>query len=139
MTKALVALVVLVAFAAIGAGTYVVLANRDPVAADTLDCLREAELPLARTSDALSVARADAIAGDLRVVRRWEGGRTDAVLLQGSSRRYAVLALWNEDTPALSRGNVGLVVYERPGRFPVVSVETPVSGRLVRCAERNVR
>ena len=58
------------------------------------------------------------------------------MLLQGPARDYAVLALWNSDTPSLSTGDVGRRVYESPGRFPVVSAERPLRGRLLRCAGR---
>ena len=112
------------------------LDNRDPVPADTLACVRKQKLGadalerLARRSPAATRCR-----GLPRARRGW--GRTSGVLLEGGrSSDYAVLALWNVDTPSLATGDVGRRVYESPGRFPVVSAETPVLGRLVRCAEK---
>jgi hypothetical protein len=131
-----VALVIVAALAAAGAAIYVVLDNRDPVPADMLACVRDADLPLSRSSASLNIARQDALSGRLTVARRWDWGRTSGVLLRGATGDYAVLALWNEDTPSLATGDVGRRVYESPGRFPVVSAESPPRGRLVRCAER---
>ena len=91
---------------------------------------------LNRSSASLEVARLDAVRGELRPARRWDWGRTSGVLLQGPPKDYAVLALWNVDTPSLAGGDVGRRVYESPGRFPVVSAETPVRGRLALCARR---
>ena len=130
------ALVVLTAVGAVATGVYVVLDNRDPVPNDTLACVREQKLSLNRSSASLEVARQDAIRGELRPARRWDWGRTSGVLLQGPAKDYAVLALWNVDTPSLAGGDVGRRVYESPGRFPVVSAESPVLGRLVLCARR---
>ena len=42
------------ALAAVGAGVYVVLWNRDPVPNDIEACIREADIPLVRSTDALS-------------------------------------------------------------------------------------
>lgn len=131
-----IALVVVTALATVGVATYVVLENRDPVPADVLACVREANLPLNRSTASLNVARRDALSGELRPLRRWDWGRTSGVLLQGPARDYVVLALWNVDTPSLARGDVGRRVYESPGRFPVVSAETPGRGRLALCAAR---
>jgi hypothetical protein len=130
-----IALVVVAALIAAGAAIYVVLDNRDPVPADVLACVRSAELPLNRSTASLNLAREDASTGRLVVTRRWDWGRTSGVLLQGPVRDYALLALWNSDTPSLAAGDVGRRVYESPGRFPVVSAERPLRGRLVRCAE----
>lgn len=130
------ALVVVTALAAITTAVYVVVDNRDPVPSDTLACVREQKLSLNRSSASLEVARLDAIRGDLRPARRWDWGRTSGVLLQGPAKDYAVLALWNVDTPSLASGDVGRRVYESPGRFPVVSAESPVRGRLVLCARQ---
>ena len=131
-----IALVVVAALAAAGAAIYVVLDNRDPVPADVLACVRDADLPLNRSSASLNLARRDALTGKLVATRRWDWGRTSGVLLQGPVRDYGVLALWNVDTPSLATGDVGRRVYESPGRFPVVSAERPLRGRLARCAER---
>ena len=131
-----VALVIVAALGAVGVGIYVVLDNRDPVPSDVLACVRDADLPLNRSSASLNLARQDALSGRLTVARRWDWGRTSGVLLRGAAGDYAVLALWNQDTPSLATGDVGRRVYESPGRFPVVSAETPPRGRLVRCAER---
>ncbi len=131
-----IALVVVTALAALGTGVYVVLSNRDPVPSDVLACVRDAELSLNRSTTSLSLARQDALRGALRPTRRWDWGRTNGVLLQGPAKDYAVLALWNADTPSLAGGDVGRRVYESPGRFPVVSAEMPVLGRLTRCAQR---
>ena len=130
------ALVVVTALAAIATAVYVVLDNRDPVPADTLACVRKQKLELTRSSASLEVARQDAIRGTLRPARRWDWGRTNGVLLQGPAKNYAVLALWNADSPSLASGDVGRRVYESPGRFPVVSAESPVRGRLALCARR---
>jgi hypothetical protein len=134
--KLSIALVVVAALAAAGAAIYVVLDNRDPVPADALACVRAAGLPLNRSTASLNLARQDAIDGRLVPSRRWDWGRTSGVLLQGPARDYAVLALWNSDTPSLATGDVGRRVYASPGRFPVVSAERPLRGRLMRCAER---
>ncbi len=132
--KLAIALVVVMGLAAAGAATYVVIDNRDPVAADVLACVRDANLPLSRSTASLNLARRDALTGALRPVRRWDWGRTNGVMLVGPARDYAVLALWNVDTPSLATGDVGRRVYESPGRFPVVSSEVPLRGRLARCA-----
>jgi hypothetical protein len=131
-----IALVVVAALAAAGTAIYVVLDNRDPVPADVLACVRDAGLPLNRSTASLNLARHDALSGRLVARRRWDWGRTSGALLQGPARDYAVLALWNADTPSLAAGDVGRRVYESPGRFPVVSAERPLRGRLVRCSER---
>lgn len=134
MTKVLIGLVVLFALAAAGAGVYVVLWNRDPVPNDIEACIRKAGLPLARSTDALNRIRADAAAGDVKVVRRWDWGRTEGVLLGGPLGDYTVLALWNSDTPSLARGDVGRRVYDSPGLFPIVALETPDRKVLLTCA-----
>ena len=131
-----IALVALMAVASVATAAYVVLDNRDPIPSDMLACVRDADLPLNRSTASLNVAREDAAAGDLKPVRRWDWGRTSGVMLQGPLKDYAVLALWNVDTPSLARGDVGRRVYESPGRFPVVSAESPVLGRLALCARR---
>jgi hypothetical protein len=134
--KWLLLLCVLAAAGAITTGVVVVLNERDPVPADVRACLREADLTLARSPEALGVARPDASTGQLRAVRRWDWGRTSGVLLQGPERDYAVLALWNADTPSLARGDIGRRVYSTPSEFPVVSLQVPRSDRLVACAEQ---
>ena len=134
MTKFLIGLVVVIALAAVGAGVYVVFWNRDPVPNDVEACIRKAGLPLARSTDALSAVRPDAAAGDLRVVRRWDWGRTEGVLLGGPLGDYTVLTLWNSDTPSLARGDVGRRVYDSPGLFPIVALETPDRKVLLTCA-----
>lgn len=131
-----IALVALMAVASVATAAYVVLDNRDPIPSDMLACVRDADLPLNRSTASLNVAREDAAAGGLKPVRRWDWGRTSGVMLQGPLKDYAVLALWNVDTPSLARGDVGRRVYESPGRFPVVSAESPVLGRLALCARR---
>ena len=50
MTKLLIGVVIAFALAAIGAGVYVVLWNRDPVPGDVEACIRKAGLPLAPKS-----------------------------------------------------------------------------------------
>lgn len=135
MIKFLIGLVVVMALAAVGAGVYVVFWNRDPVPNDVEACIRKADLPLARSTDALSAVRPDAAAGDLRVVKRWDWGRTDAVLLTGAQRDYALLALWNSDTPSLARGDVGRRVYDSPALFPIVALERPDGKVLLACAD----
>jgi hypothetical protein len=136
MIKALIGLVVLLALAAAGAGVYVVLWNRDPVPNDMEACIRKANLPLARSTDALNLARPDAAAGDLKVVRRWDWDRSKGVLLAGPQGDYALLALWNSDTPSLARGDVGRRVYDSPALFPIVALETPDGKVLLTCAEQ---
>ncbi len=135
MTKFLIGLVAFFALAAVGAGVYVVLWNRDPVPNEIEACIREADIPLVRSTDALNLVRPDAAAGDLDVVRRWDYGRTNAVLLTGPQRDYALLALWNSDTPSLARGDVGRRVYDSPALFPIVAVERPDGKALAACAE----
>lgn len=134
--KWLAALAVLVAAASITVAVVVVVRERDPVPDEIRACLDEAGLSLARSSEALGVARADATSGDLRAVRRWDWGRTAGVLLQAPQRDYAVLALWNADTPSLARGDVGRRVYSAPSKFPAVAIQVPRSDRLIACAER---
>ena len=136
MTKVLIGLVVLFALAAAGAGVYVVLWNRDPVPNDIEACIRKTGLPLARSTDALNRIRTDAAAGDVKVVRRWDWGRTKAVLLGGPQGDYTVLTLWNSDTPSLARGDVGRRVYDSPALFPIVALETPDGKVLLTCAEQ---
>ena len=129
------ALLVVVAAATIGTAVYVVLHNRDPVPNDITACVNKAGLTVAHNSAALNVARADVETGALRPVRRWDFGRTDGVLLQPPDRSYAILVLSNPDAPSLG-GDVGRRVYDQPNAFPLVSVETPVTGVLVRCAKK---
>ena len=133
-------LVALVALAAVGAtvvAVKVVLDNRDPVPADTLSCVRRSGLELARSSDALAVMRDDALAGTLRVVRRWDWGRTSGVVIRGARADWVALALWNADTPSPLTARGLARVYERPSEFPLVAVESPDAGALRRCAVRN--
>lgn len=136
MTKALVALVVVAAVAAVATGVYVVLDNRDPVPGDVEACVREAGLSFAYSTGSLTRARVDATAGELRVVKRWDWDPTRAVLLSGPAGDYALLALWNPNTPSLARADAGRRVYDTPARFPVVSLESPDRGRLRACAEK---
>ena len=127
--KWLVALVALTAVGAAVVATKVVLDNRDPVPADTLACVRKAGLAPVRSSDAL--------AGTLRVTRRWDWGRTSGALIRGTGDDWAVLALWNADTPSpLTTRGLGRV-FERPSAFPLVAVESPDAGALQNCATRN--
>ncbi len=135
MTKFLIALVAVFALAAAAAGVYVVLWNRDPVPNDMEACVRKAGIPLVRSTDALTLVRPDAAAGDLEVVRRFDWGRTDGVLLAGPQRDYVLLALWNPDTPSLARGDVGRRVYDSPALFPIVALERPDDKELLACAE----
>ena len=118
--KLAIALVVVMGLAAAGAATYVVLDNRDPVAADMLACVRDANLPLSRSTASLNLARRDALTGALRPVRRWDWGRTSGVMLVGPARDYAVLALWNVDTP---------VAGDRRRRSARLREPGPLSGR----------
>lgn len=135
--KWLVALVALTAVSAAVVATKVVLDNRDPVPADTLACVRKSGLAPARSSDALAVMRGDALAGTLRVVRRWDWGRTSGVLIRGAGDDWTALALWRADTPSpLTRRGLNRV-YERPSEFPLIAVESPDAGALQRCAVRN--
>ncbi|HVP03516.1 MAG TPA: hypothetical protein VMT10_13175 [Solirubrobacteraceae bacterium] len=127
------ALALLVGVAAVGTAVYVVVHNRDPVPNDISACVTKAGLTVAHNSAALGVARADVAQGALRPVRRWDFGRTDGVLLQPPDRSYAILALSNPSAPSLG-GDVGRRVYEQPSAYPLVAVEDPVTGRLVRCA-----
>ncbi|MCU0258879.1 MAG: hypothetical protein MUF56_07625 [Solirubrobacteraceae bacterium] len=119
--KWLMALAALVAAASITVAVVVVVRERDPVPDEIRACLDDAGLSLARSSEALGVA--------------W--GRTAGVLLQAPERDYAVLALWNADTPSLARGDVGRRVYSAPSKFPAVAIQVPRSDRLVACAERH--
>ena len=134
--KWLIALVGLIGVAAVGVAVYVVLDNRDPVPNDISACVKKADLTIARSSSALGVVRADAAAGGLRVARRWDFGRTDAVLLRPESGTYDLLVLSNPDAPSL-RGDVGRRAYDTPGSFPLVAVELPARGRLAACAQRS--
>lgn len=134
--KWLTALVVVLGVASLGTAIYVVLANRDPAPADMRACLREQRVDLARSSESLTAVRADASVGALRVVRRWDWGRTSGVLLAGPRRDATLLALWNENTPSLAGADAGRRIYETPGRFPVVAVQAGGGARLLRCAEQ---
>jgi hypothetical protein len=134
MIRFLIGLVVVAAVAAVGAGVYVVLWNRDPVPNDIEACVRKANLPLARSTDALNLVRPDAAAGDLKVARRWDWGRTKGVLMAGPQGDYVLLTLWNSDTPSLARGDVGRRVYDSPALFPIVALESPDRKDLVACA-----
>jgi hypothetical protein len=134
VTKVLIGFVVLCAIAAIGVGVYVVFDNRDPVPNDVQACIRKQGLTLARSTQALALVRVDASAGDLKVRRRWDWGHTKGVLLAGPQGDYSLLALWNSGTPSLARGDVGRRVYDSPGRFPAVALETPDRKVLLACA-----
>ncbi len=135
--KWLIALVALTAVGAVAVAAKVVLDNRDPVPGDTLRCLRRSGLELARGNDALGVMRPDVAAKTLRVVRRWDWGRTAGVLISGSGKDYVALALWSGDSPSLATTASLARVYERPSAFPVVAIERPDNGALRRCAARN--
>jgi hypothetical protein len=135
VTKVLLGLVVVIALAAIGTGAYVILWNRDPVPGDVEACIRKSGLTLARSTEALTLVRPDAAVGALRVRRRWDWGRTKAVLLSGPTGDYAVLALWNPDSPSLAGGDVGRRVYDSPGRLPLIALETPDRKVLLTCAQ----
>lgn len=136
--KWLLALVALCGVAAAGVATKVVLDNRDPVPADTIACARKAGLSVARSSDALTLMRTDVQGHTLRVVRRWDWGRSSGVLVRGSlAGGFAVLALWNKDTPSLASDAALARVYDEPNHFPVVLAERPTHGVLLRCALKN--
>lgn len=136
--KWLLALVAVSAAASLAVGARVVLHNRDPVPGDTIACARKAGLSLARSSDALTLMRADVQAHTLRVLRRWDWGRSSGVLVGGSAPgRFAVLALWNADTPSLAADAALSRIYDRPNHFPAVFAELPDAGALVRCARKN--
>ena len=134
MTKVLIGFVLLCAIAAVGVGVYVVFDNRDPVPNDVQACIRKQGLTLARSTQALALVRVDASAADLKVRRRWDWGQTKGVLLAGPQGDYSVLALWNSGTPSLAQGDVGRRVYDSPGRFPAVALETPDRKVLLACA-----
>lgn len=133
--KWLVALVVVCAGLAFGAAAYVVLWNRDPVPGEVGACLRKARLPLVRSADGLSVLRAEIQANPrFRPVRRWDWGRTQALLFRGQAGRFALLALWNDRGPSLAGPGAAERIYRTPARFSIVSLEVPDDGRLERCA-----
>lgn len=135
--KWLVALVVVCAGLAAGAAVYVVLWNRDPVPNEVGSCLRKAKLPLVRSSDGLSLLRAEIQANPkLRPVRRWDWGRTKGLLIRGEAGRFAVLALWNDRGPSLAGPDAADRIYRTPARYSIVSLEAPDDGGLVRCAEK---
>ena len=135
--KWLVALVALIAAASIGVAAKVILDNRDTVPPDTRACLRKAGIEPVRSTDGLTTLRGDVDAGTLRVVQRWDWGRTSGVLLRGAGDDYAALVLWNADTPSpLGRGGARRV-YEHPNRVPLIAVQLPDQGDLRRCALRN--
>ena len=122
------------ALLATGVAIYVVLVNRDPVPNAISACVRKAQLPIARSSSALGLARADVSAGRLRTIRRWDFGHTDAALLSPRAGDYALLVLSNADATSVRSPALARRAYEEPGTFPLVAVETPVRGRLVACA-----
>ncbi len=115
---------------------YVVLGNRDPVPDQIAACVKRAGLAQARSQDALSAVRGDIAAGGLKVAGRWDWGKTRGVLFEGPATSYAMLALWNSDSVSLAGADAGAKVFAAPGALPLVSVEVPSSGVLVRCAER---
>ena len=112
---------IVAALGAVGVGIYVVLDNRDPVPSDVLACVRDADLPLNRSSASLNLARQDALSGRLTVARRWDWGRTSGVLLRGAAGDYAVLALWN----------AGHAVARHRRRRPRASTKAPAASRVV--------
>jgi len=120
----------------VATAAYIVLGNRDPVPNEIAACVKRAGLAQARSQDALSAVRADVEAGALKPSQRWDWGKTRAVLFEGPARGYAMLALWNSDSPSLLGNDAASNVFDEPGQLPLVSVEVPDAGALRRCADR---
>jgi hypothetical protein len=134
MKWAFAVLIVCIAGSVATAG-YVVLGNRDPVPNEIAACVKRAGLAQARSQDALSAVRAAVEAGALKPSQRWDWGKTRAVLFEGPARDYAMLALWNSDSPSLLGDDAASKVFDDPGQLPLVSVEVPDAGALRRCAD----
>jgi len=130
---ALLAVCVVASFAV---AAYVVLGNRDPVPNEIAACVKKVGLAQARSQDALSAVRADVAAGGPKVAERWDWGKTRGVLFEGPAKSYAMLALWNSDSVSLAGADAGQKVFSAPGLLPLVSVEVPDNGLLLRCAQR---
>ncbi len=122
--------------ASFATATYIVLGNRDPVPNEISACVKRAGLAQARSQDALSAVRADIAAGGLKIAQRWDWGKTRGVLFEGPAKSYAMLALWNSDSSSLARADAGEKVFNAPGTLPLVSVEVPDNGLLLRCAQQ---
>ena len=80
--------------------------------------------------------RADIAAGGLKIAQRWDWGKTRGVLFEGPAKSYAMLALWNSDSASLANADAGQKVFNAPGSLPLVSVEVPDNGVLLKCAQR---
>jgi hypothetical protein len=130
------AVLVVAIVASFATATYIVIGNRDPVPNEISACVKRAGLAQARSQDALSAVRADIAAGGLKIAQRWDWGKTRGVLFEGPAKSYAMLALWNSDSSSLARADAGQKVFNAPGALPLVSVEVPDNGLLLRCAQQ---
>lgn len=135
MKWAFAVLIVCVA-GSVATAAYIVLGNRDPVPNEIAACVKRAGLAQVRSQDALSAVRAAVEAGALKPSQRWDWGKTRAVLFEGPARDYAMLALWNGDSPSLLGDDAASKVFDEPGQLPLVSVEVPDAGALKRCADK---
>jgi hypothetical protein len=126
----LIALVV--AGAAITAVVFAVQRSHDGVPERVRACAEDRGAFAVKTSEALSAARPDVLAGREPPRRTWRVGQDRAVLVQGAD--YAVLVVRSPTNPPL-RDQLLRAVYRDPSAYALVAVErAPVRGVLARCA-----
>jgi hypothetical protein len=130
------ALALLVLLFAAGAATVAIVValqrSHDGVPERVRACAEDRGAFAVKTSEALSAARPDVLAGHEPPQRTWRVGQDRAVLMRGAD--YAVLVVRAPSNPPLA-AHLLRTVYRDPSVFALVAVErAPVRGVLARCA-----
>jgi hypothetical protein len=132
LKTALAALLLLVAVGAAGAAiVWALTRSHDGVPDRLRACAEKQGAVSVKTSEALTAARPDVLAGREPPRRSWRVGQDRATLVQGAD--YAVLVVRSPTNPALPAG-VLRAVYRDPSVYALVLVErAPLHGVLAGC------
>jgi hypothetical protein len=130
------ALALLTALVAAAAATVAIVVavqrSHDGVPERVRACAEDRGAFAVKTSEALSAARPDVLAGREPPRRTWRVGQDRAVLVRGVD--YSVLVVRAPSNPPLP-AQLLRAVYRDPSVYALVAVErAPVSGVLARCA-----
>jgi hypothetical protein len=135
LKTALALLTTLLGVAAAVAGVvFAVHRSHDGVPDKVRSCVERSGAVAVQTSQGMTAARPDAIAGHRPPRRSWRVGRDRAVLMQGTD--YAVLVVRSPKNPPLPEDLLASV-YRDPSTWALVAVErAPIHGVLAACASR---
>jgi hypothetical protein len=125
-------ILLLAAGAAAAAIVFALQRSHDGVPERVRACAEDQGAFAVKTSEALSAARPDVLAGREPPRRTWRVGQDRAVLIRGAD--YSVLVVRSPTNPPLP-DDLLRSVYRDPSVFALVAVErAPVRGVLARCA-----